>query len=345
MQIAIVDSGFFIGRRGRHWGPRGALTKMHRQLQNGKRTYKQFFNLQRRVVISDMKYLEFRMRSSKYMPSAKQPVHMCWDGTKGRNNRGVINSSYKANRVTKDGTYDASTYTIFDYREYLRGIEFNPDSMRKNWISHYDETLEADDLIGIKLQEFITNPEYESIWIFSSDSDIHQFFALDERIRIHNFVEEIPRTKITEECGIPLQYYVDFKSIVGDTSDNIKGIPNIGVKKAAEWISEYGGISDIPLRNYRFAETTDSARISEHILAWRKRNKRSQNSCMQEFGAWWRDLEKGKSRTINRKDYDLLIEQIPNIGNCFRQHDYENLVKNNYRIIKLPFEVKNAGTR
>ena len=79
MQVAFVDSGFFIGRRGRHWGPRGALTKMQRQLQRGKRSYKQFFNLQRKLVINDMKYLEFRMRSEKYMPSANQKIHMCWD--------------------------------------------------------------------------------------------------------------------------------------------------------------------------------------------------------------------------------------------------------------------------
>ena len=148
MQVAFVDSGFFIGRRGRHWGPRGALTKMQRQLQRGKRSYKQFFNLQRKLVINDMKYLEFRMRSEKYMPSANQKIHMCWDGVKGRNQRGTINQDYKANRAVMDGIYDASTYTIFDYREYLRGIEFNPDDLRRNWISYYDENLEADDMLG-----------------------------------------------------------------------------------------------------------------------------------------------------------------------------------------------------
>jgi 5'-3' exonuclease len=338
MQVALVDSGFFIGRRGRHWGPRGALTRMNRQLQNGKRSYKQFFNLQRKLIINDMKYLEFRMRSVKYMPSAKSPIHICWDGTKGRNERGKLNNQYKANRAVVDGIYDASTYTIFDYREYLRGLEFNPDDLRRNWISYYDENLEADDMIAIKLQEFIQNPDYESIWIFSSDSDTHQFFAWDERIRIHNFVEEMPRTKITEDCGIPLTHYVDFKSIVGDTSDNIKGIPNIGPKKAAEWITNHGGLTDIPIRNFRFCETIDSPKISEHILAWRKRNERSQSSCIQEFGSWWRDLEKEKHRTIGRKEYDMLMEHIPTIGNCFRQHDYENTVRQNYRIIKLPFQ-------
>ena len=337
MQIAFVDSGFFIGRRGRHWGPRGALTKMQRQLQNGKRSYKQFFNLQRKLVINDMKYLEFRMRSEKYMPSANQKIHMCWDGVKGRNQRGIINQDYKANRAVMDGRYDASTYTIFDYREYLRGIEFNPDDLRRNWVSYYDENLEADDMLAIKVAEAIQNPDYEIIWVFSSDADTHQFFAWGERIKIHNFVEEIPRTKITEDYGIPLEHFVDFKSIVGDTSDNIKGVPNIGVKKAAEWISEHGGIADMPVRNFQFAETTNSEKIAEHMLAWRKREERSQSSCMQEFGSWWRDLEKGKSRTIAKKDYDNLFQNIPSIGNCFRHHDYTNLVQRNKRIIKLPF--------
>lgn len=337
MQVAFVDSGFFIGRRGRHWGPRGALSKMQRQLKRGKRSYKQFFNLQRKLVINDMKYLEFRMRSEKYMPSATQKIHMCWDGTKGRNSRGTINKDYKANRAVMDGIYDAATYTIFDYREYLRGIEFNPDDLRRNWESYYDENLEADDMLAIKVAEAIQNPDYEIIWVFSADADTHQFFALDERIKIHNFVEEIPRTKITEEYGIPLEYVVDFKSITGDTSDNIKGVPNIGIKKAAEWISEHGGIADIPLRNFQFAETTDSETIAENMLAWRKQEERSQSSCMQEFGSWWRDLEKGKSRTIAKKDYDNLFQCIPQIESCFLHHDYKELVDKNYQIIKLPF--------
>jgi len=337
MQVAFVDSGFFIGRRGRHWGPRGSLSKMHRLLKRGKRSYKQFFNLQRKTVINDMKYLEFRMRSVKYMPSATQNVHMCWDGIKGRNNRGTINPDYKANRAVMDGIYDAATYTIFDYREYLRGIEFNPDDLRKNWVSYYEEELEADDILAIKVLEATKNPDYEIIWVFSSDADTHQFFAWDERIKIHNFVDEIPRTKITEELGIPLEYVVDFKSIAGDTSDNIKGVPNIGVKKAAEWISEYGGISEIPVRNFQFAETTDSENIAEQMLAWRKGEERSQNSCMQEFGSWWRELEKGKSRTIAKKDYDNLVQNISTISNYFLQHDYLNLVTQNYQIIKLPF--------
>ena len=50
MQIAFVDAGFFIGRRGRHWGPRGALTKMQRRLQNGKASYKQFLGLQKKCI-------------------------------------------------------------------------------------------------------------------------------------------------------------------------------------------------------------------------------------------------------------------------------------------------------
>ena len=73
------------------------------------------------------------------------------------------------------------------------------------------------------------------------------------------------------------------------------------------------------------------------MLAWRKQEERSQSSCMQEFGSWWRDLEKGKSRTIAKKDYDNLFQCIPQIESCFQHHDYKELVDKNYQIIKLPF--------
>ena len=89
MQVAFVDAGFFIGRRGRHWGPKGSLTKMRRLVAAGRRSKANFFQAQRKAIISDMKYLEFRMRQVGFYVSKNQPVHMCWDGVKGRSKRGT----------------------------------------------------------------------------------------------------------------------------------------------------------------------------------------------------------------------------------------------------------------
>ena len=70
-----------------------------------------------------MKYLEFRMREVGFYPSATRPIHICWDGVEGRNLRGTLHRAYKSERAIRMGydaeTYDASTHTIQDFREYL----------------------------------------------------------------------------------------------------------------------------------------------------------------------------------------------------------------------------------
>ena len=197
------------------------------------------------------------------------------------------------------------------------------------------EGFEADDLIATYARQ--AREQGAEVTIVSSDKDLMQL--VDKSVTMLDAMKNktIGPDQVMEKFGVAPDRVIDVQALAGDSSDNIKGVPNIGVKKAAEWISEYGGISEIPVRNFQFAETTDSENIAEQMLAWRKGEERSQNSCMQEFGSWWRDLEKGKSRTIAKKDYDNLVQNISTISNYFLQHDYLNLVTQNYQIIKLPF--------
>ena len=338
MQIAFVDAGFFIGRRGRHWGPRGALTKMQRRLQNGKASYKQFLGLQKKCIFNDMKYLEFRMRSVGYQPSKKQPVVICWDGIAGRQFRGAIYDQYKANRAADVEKYDASTHNIHDYREYLKKIDIDPDAIRNNWVSIHDPSLEADDLIADQLLKALDIEEYDKIWVFSADSDCHQFFSWDERIHIHNFVEEINRDDVKQSLDIPLEFYADWKAIAGDTSDNIPGIPKIGPKQAGEWIRQYGSLDTIPPENFIFAEPHNVERVGKLLSDWRVLNKATLTSCAQDIGRCWNDYEKGNGRRITHFEYTALCERIPQCKIEFKITNYLPYIKDYKRMIKLPFD-------
>lgn len=338
MQVALVDAGFFIGRRGRHWGPRGVLTRLHRKLQNGKASHKQFMGMQKKCIFNDMKYLEYRMRSVGYFPSKKQPVIICWDGDKGRQFRGAIYDQYKANRAKGVENYDASTYVINDFRAYLAGLDINPDEIRYNWISIHDDSLEADDLIASQLMKLTEIKEYDKIWVFSADSDCHQFFTWDDRIHIHNFVEEIKQEDVVAHLDIPLEYYTDWKAICGDTSDNIPGIPKIGPKKAGEWIRKYGGIDTIPPALFKFAEPKNIEKISQLLSDWRKDNDATLISCTNDIGRSWGDFEKQKSRRITHSEYELLCERVPECQLEFKVINYLPYVKDYKRMIKLPFD-------
>jgi len=345
--VAIVDAGFFIGRRGRHWGPGGQLSKMQRMVAAGKRSSAQFQGLQRKVLINDMKYLEFRMREVRFFPSAARKIHICWDGVAGRNSRGTLLPTYKSERAGRMGldldSYDASTHQIHDFRDYISSLGFDPMSLRTNWISHYEAGLEADDLIAIKVQEAIDDPQIgtDDIWVFSGDTDLWQLFAWDDRIRIHNFVREIPRTEITDKLGIPLEHYALLKSITGDTADSIKGIPNIGPKSAATLIKTHGAdliTNDLLLRWYN-PEPTGLERISELLKAYRQNEGLTQKSCVENFGSIWRDLERGTERRLHYTEYQPIAEAVPEIRTHFTYQAHAETVARNLRLITLPFQL------
>ena len=51
--------------------------------------------------------------------------------------------------------------------------------------------------------------------------------------------------KFAEEFGIPVTRYVDYKALMGDTSDNIPGVPGIGPKTAATLIATHGKLETL----------------------------------------------------------------------------------------------------
>ena len=54
--------------------------------------------------------------------------------------------------------------------------------------------------------------------------------------------------KVYEKFGVPPKKVIDVQSLAGDSSDNIPGVPGIGIKTAAELINEYGSLDELLLR-------------------------------------------------------------------------------------------------
>ena len=94
-----------------------------------------------------------------------------------------------------------------------------------------------------KVLEAFENPEIENIVIFTGDSDIHQLYAWDlpagKTLRISNVQNIIKPTDIETNNKIKMSQFVDWKSLTGDTTDNIVSIPGLGPVKAAKLINEF----------------------------------------------------------------------------------------------------------
>src|SRR5205085_3723244 len=55
----------------------------------------------------------------------------------------------------------------------------------------------------------------------------------------------LDREGVKAKFGVPPACMVDYLTLVGDTSDNIPGVPQVGPKTAAKWLQEYGSLAKI----------------------------------------------------------------------------------------------------
>ena len=107
--------------------------------------------------------------------------------------------------------------------------------------------FEADDLVGTVAKLAAQHGCFS--WIVSGDRDILQ--VVDPSIHVILTQKGISQTKVYDEEAVRERYQVspiqlvDIKGLMGDTSDNIPGVPGIGEKTAIKLISQYGSVSGV----------------------------------------------------------------------------------------------------
>ena len=108
--------------------------------------------------------------------------------------------------------------------------------------------LEADDLLGTLANR--CEAQGMEVAIISGDRDLLQLATDRVKIRIPKTkqgkteVEDYYAADVKEKYGVTPKEFIDLKALMGDTSDNIPGVPSIGEKTAMKIISEYGSIEN-----------------------------------------------------------------------------------------------------
>ncbi|MCG5527139.1 MULTISPECIES: DNA polymerase I [Halorhodospira] len=97
--------------------------------------------------------------------------------------------------------------------------------------------VEADDVIGT-LAVRAPGP----VIISTTDKDMAQL--VDERVSLLNTMSgtRLDPAGVREKFGVPPEAIRDYLALVGDTSDNIPGVPKVGPKTAAKWLNAYGSL-------------------------------------------------------------------------------------------------------
>jgi len=132
------------------------------------------------------------------------------------------------------------------------------------------EGYEADDLIAT-----YAHSQPGEVTIVSSDKDLMQLVG--GTIRMFDPMKNriIGVDEVKEKFGVPPEQVVDVQALAGDSSDNVPGVPGIGVKTAAELILAYGNLENLlskageikqPKRREALIEHADKARISKELV-------------------------------------------------------------------------------
>ena len=139
------------------------------------------------------------------------------------------------------------------------------------------EGFEADDLIATYAN--IALKLTKKAIVVSSDKDLMQL--VDHNTLLFDPMKQlwVDDVKVYEKFGVPPKKVIDVQSLAGDSSDNIPGVPGIGIKTAAELINEYGNLDELLLRaaeikqNKRrenLIEYADQARLSRSLVTLEK---------------------------------------------------------------------------
>jgi DNA polymerase-1 len=153
------------------------------------------------------------------------------------------------------------TFRMAEYSAYKAGRSATPDEF-KGQISLLHEVLdalkiryvevdgfEADDVIATLTKAAIDEAGIDEVLICSGDRDTFQL--VNDKVTVLypvKGVSELTRmtpAAVEKKYGIPPERYSDLAALVGESSDNLPGIPGVGPKTAAKWIQQYGDLTGL----------------------------------------------------------------------------------------------------
>jgi DNA polymerase-1 len=182
---------------------------------------------------------------------------------KGDSFRNALYPAYKANR---DAPPDELIPQFPLIRQAVRAFGFTPIEQ---------EGFEADDLIAT--YACAARRAGASATIVSGDKDLMQL--IDSDIRMFDPMpgneRRVGEAEVLAKFGVPPAKVVEVQALAGDSTDNVPGVPGIGIKTAAELINEFGDLEALlarageikqPKRRERLLEFAEQARISRKLV-------------------------------------------------------------------------------
>ena len=167
-------------------------------------------------------------------------VVIVFDGVGGSSARRNLFPAYKANRNTSRMT----NYSIFSSKDEEQESINNQISRLIQYLQCLPVTvisidgLEADDIIGYLANKFQKHEATQKVTIMSADKDFLQLVS--DKVHCYSPTKKKIYTPkdVLEEFGVSSNNFLNYKILMGDTSDNIPGINGLGPKKLIKLFPE-----------------------------------------------------------------------------------------------------------
>ena len=225
---------------------------------------------------------------------ALPPINRKSDGLQLNAVFGFCNMLWKLLRDMKDDkpthlavVFDKSekTFRTTMYPDYKAHRPDPPDDLRPQFkfireaVHAFDlpcleqDGFEADDLIATYVRE--ASEAGATSTIVSSDKDLMQLVT-DGVIMFDTMKDKkIGRAEVMEKFGVPPDKVIEVQALIGDSTDNVPGVPGIGVKTAAQLIGEYGDLETLlqrapevkqDKRRQSLIDNAEQARLSKKLV-------------------------------------------------------------------------------
>ena len=150
---------------------------------------------------------------------------------KGKTFRDDLYPEYKANRPPMPGELRAQIEPI---HTIVRALGFPVLEV---------PGVEADDVIGTLAER--GKEAGLDVLVSTGDKDMAQL--VDDRVTMVNTMDGavLDAAGVKGKFGVPPESFVDYLALVGDTVDNVPGVPKVGPKTAAKWLAQYGTLENL----------------------------------------------------------------------------------------------------
>ena len=282
------------------------------------------------------------IEDSNSKDNLQKPTHFAVIFDSARKNfRNEIYSDYKGNRA------DAPEDLVPQF-EYIRKsvLAFNLPSIE---LINY----EADDLIATYTEQILNMGA--KVTIVSSDKDLMQLYKKNVRIYDPMKNKFIDEKDVLNKFGVKANKVIDVQSLAGDSSDNVPGVPGIGVKTAAELINHYGNLEVLldkahEIKQNKRRETIiankDKALISKKLVTLEK--KVPVKNRIEEFK--FKAVDKDKLyKFLREMEFNRLLSSVistygePNLMKnnkiSSESEKQSSISKKNYYLIKTESEI------